>query len=525
MTAPKRRCAIYTRTSTEEGLSQDFNSLHAQAEACAAYIASQAGEGWQKARKVYEDGGYSGGALNRPALLELLDEIKSGKIDVVVVYKVDRLTRSLADFAKIVEILDAAGASFVSVTQSFNTTTSMGRLTLNVLLSFAQFEREVTGERIRDKFAASKAKGMWMGGVPPLGYDISNRALVINEPEAETVRALYRRYLEVKSIQVLTEELEKAGVRSKRHLTAKGVELGGVPISRGALTHILANPVYRGIVRHKGVFHAGLHQPIIDEETWRAAQEARGVAIRRHRSLTRHSAMLVRLVFDDNGNPMGPTATRKKGVLYRYYATRSRSVGSISRAPMAALDETVTTELEPLLRGDWMRGSTPRDRIICALQRVSIGSDLVITVPAIAIDDTALLSMPVERQILREGETIVIRCPISMARPRNTTMLIRSGGVSQPRADRSLMRAVALAPVWMKRLDSGEVASIKALARSEKLCVLHTARLLPLAYLAPDLVTQILEGRQPRTLTLTALIAEPLPLDWSAQRARFATFA
>jgi site-specific DNA recombinase len=218
----KLQCAIYTRTSTEEGLSQDFNSLHAQAGSSQAFIRSQASEGWIATKRVYEDGGFSGGSMDRPALQELLNDVKAGRIDVIVVYKVDRLTRSLADFAKIVEILDEAGASFVSVTQSFNTTTSMGRLTLNILLSFAQFEREVTGERIRDKFAASKAKGIFMGGTPPLGYDLGVRSLVINEAEAEIVRFIFQRYLELKSITLLCAELERSGIKSKQHESRKG---------------------------------------------------------------------------------------------------------------------------------------------------------------------------------------------------------------------------------------------------------------------------------------------------------------
>ncbi|MDX2276665.1 MAG: recombinase family protein, partial [Hyphomonadaceae bacterium] len=271
----KRQCAIYTRTSTEEGLGQEFNSLHAQAEACAAFIKSQASEGWVAARRVYEDGGYSGGSLDRPALRELLDDIKAGRIDVVVVYKVDRLTRSLADFAKIVEIMDAEGASFVSVTQSFNTTTSMGRLTLNVLLSFAQFEREVTGERIRDKFAASKAKGIFMGGTPPLGYDIGERALVVNPAEAETVRFIFRRFLETKSVSDLAHDLSERGIKSKRYTSRKGNTRGGATIYPGALTQILDNPVYCGIIRHKGVQHAGQHERIIDKDLWDAVQELR----------------------------------------------------------------------------------------------------------------------------------------------------------------------------------------------------------------------------------------------------------
>src|SRR6202048_2802434 len=246
MATPKLRCAIYTRKSSEEGLEQHFNSLHAQREACEAFIKSQAGEGWRLVKSAYDDGGLSGGTMERPALQRLLSDINQGLIDVVVVYKVDRLTRSLTDFAKMVEVFDARGVSFVAVTQQFNTTTSMGRLTLNVLLSFAQFEREVTGERIRDKIAASKRKGIWMGGLVPLGYEVRDRQLVINEAEATTVRHLFTRYTELASVRRLKEELDRNGVRSKIRVSKDGVESGGQAFSRGALYTLLRNPIYVG---------------------------------------------------------------------------------------------------------------------------------------------------------------------------------------------------------------------------------------------------------------------------------------
>jgi DNA invertase Pin-like site-specific DNA recombinase len=529
----KRRCAIYTRTSTEEGLAQDFNSLHAQAEACAAYVKSQAGEGWSAARTIYEDGGFSGGSLDRPALTGMLEAIRAGQIDVVVVYKVDRLTRSLADFAKIVEIMDKAGASFVSVTQSFNTTTSMGRLTLNVLLSFAQFEREVTGERIRDKFAASKAKGMWMGGQPPLGYDINDRALVVNEPEAETVRLIFRRALETASVHALAEELFERGILSKKTVSRKGVIRGGKKISRGALAEMLANPIYRGMITHKGTLYPGKHQRIVDEELWQAAQSLRADQRHKHSGRNASNAQLIGKVFDDRGNVMTPSSSRKGSLRYKYYVTQTRShgrtgpAGSISRAPMIGVENAVVEEVAPLLARSLMLDGAERHQAFAATLRVEIGAaDLVIALLPQALDLSALANLKPTRQVTRKGDRIVLRCPISFARPRNSTTLIRAGvAPTAPHIDRSLVRAVALARAWMKRLETGEIASIKALARSERLCVLHTAKLLPLAYLAPDLVGQILEGRQRRTLTLTALISEPLPLTWQAQRERFAAFA
>ena len=280
---PVRRCAVYTRKSSEEGLEQDFNSLHAQREACEAFIRSQAGEGWRLSKTHYDDGGISGGTMERPALQRLLDDIRAGLVDVVVVYKVDRLTRSLADFAKMVEIFDTNGVSFVAVTQQFNTTTSMGRLTLNVLLSFAQFEREVTGERIRDKIAASKRKGIWMGGTIPLGYDVCERRLVINETEADLVRQLYQRYLELGSVRLLKTELDQRGVLSKARRSCTGTKSGGKSFSRGALYELLSNPIYIGELRHKRERHPGQHEPILERATWEQVQQRlRGGARRDH---------------------------------------------------------------------------------------------------------------------------------------------------------------------------------------------------------------------------------------------------
>src|SRR5687768_1704350 len=266
--ASKRRCAIYTRKSSEEGLEEDFNSLDAQREACEAYIRSQKSAGWSLLSDLYDDGGISGGTLERPALQRLLADIQAGRVDLVVVYKVDRLTRSLADFAKIVEVFDAQGVSFVSVTQQFNTTTSMGRLTLNMLLSFAQFEREVTGERIRDKIAASKQKGMWMGGPTPLGYEPNGRSLKVQEPDAETVRTLFRLYLELGSVRRLKEEADRRGLISKLRPHWKGRMRGGRPFSRGFLYHLLQSPIYIGRIGHNGGSFEGQHPAIVDREIW-----------------------------------------------------------------------------------------------------------------------------------------------------------------------------------------------------------------------------------------------------------------
>src|SRR5215218_8869451 len=261
---PKRRCAIYTRKSSEEGLEQNFNSLDAQREACEAYVASQKHEGWGVLSQMYDDGGFSGGTMERPALKRLLADVAAGKIDVVVVYKVDRLTRALSDFAQIVEIFDERNVSFVSVTQAFNTTTSMGRLTLNVLLSFAQFEREVTGERIRDKIAASKRKGMRMGGPVPLGYDVKDKKLVINTEEAERVRYIFGRYLELKSLTELLRDLRQRGIRTKTSHRADGSVRGGICFNKGGLAYLLKNRVYVGEISHKGKHFPGEHTSILE---------------------------------------------------------------------------------------------------------------------------------------------------------------------------------------------------------------------------------------------------------------------
>ena len=325
----KLRCAVYTRKSSEEGLEQEFNSLDAQREACEAYVASQRHEGWTALPALYDDGAYSGGTMDRPALQRLLEDVRAGKIDVVVVYKVDRLTRSLTDFAKIVEIFDAKGVSFVSVTQAFNTTSSMGRLTLNVLLSFAQFEREVTGERIRDKIAASKKKGMWMGGLPSLGYDVKERKLLVNEAEAATVRHIFQRYLQLGSVRALRDDLAARGIVSKRRKASDGSPYGGQRFSRGALYLMLQNRIYRGEIVHKGKAFPGEHAAIVDEELWREVQnrlEANRLE-RREGDKAIEPSLLTGLVFDAQGEPMTPTHAAKKGTRYRYYVSRRLIIG------------------------------------------------------------------------------------------------------------------------------------------------------------------------------------------------------
>ncbi|MEN9923978.1 MAG: hypothetical protein RL268_104 [Pseudomonadota bacterium] len=349
-TSPRRlRCAVYTRKSSEEGLEQEFNSLDAQREACEAYIASQRAEGWACMRERYDDGGFSGGNLDRPGLKCLLEDVEAGLIDVIVVYKIDRLSRSLMDFSRLVEVLDRHNVTFVSVTQAFNTTTSMGRLTLNVLLSFAQFEREVTGERIRDKIAASRAKGMWMGGFVPLGYDAVNRKLVINDAEAALVRHIFERFVQLGSITTLTRELVARRAKSKR----------GMPIDKGFLYKVLRNRVYIGEAVHKGTSYPGEHEAIIDLELWNKAQAINKESPRKRANNARAQTpfLLKGLVFNDTGVAMTPTHTRKGDKLYRYYVSmdvihnRAGEFGAGPRRLNAGMVEgVVLKELRRMLR-------------------------------------------------------------------------------------------------------------------------------------------------------------------------------
>jgi site-specific DNA recombinase len=359
----RKRCAIYTRKSTDEGLDQDYNSLEAQRDAGLAFVTSQRSEGWTVVQDGYDDGGYSGGNVERPALKRLLEDIEAGRIDIVVVYKIDRLTRSLPDFAKLVDVFDRNGVSFVSVTQQFNTTTSMGRLTLNILLSFAQFEREVTGERIRDKIAASKAKGMWMGGTPPLGYDVLERKLVVNEPEADLVRDIFRRYAEHGSAAQLVRELEIEGRTTKAWQTQTGNFREGRPIDQQFIFALLRNRIYLGEIQHKGAPHAGQHAAIVSQELWNAAHafiERRKQGPREGR--IKHPALLAGLLYAPDGQLMVHNYTRKKnGRAYRYYvpylekrrragATLQPGAPRLGPLPAAEIEQVVLEQVQQTLR-------------------------------------------------------------------------------------------------------------------------------------------------------------------------------
>ena len=350
----KLRCAVYTRKSTEDGLEQEFNSLDAQYEACAAYAVSQRHEGWVLHPERYDDGGFSGGNIQRPGLKRLMADVAAGKVDIILLYKIDRLTRSLADFAKIVEVLDKAGASFVSITQSFNTTTSMGRLTLNMLLSFAQFEREVTGERIRDKIAASKRRSMWMGGKVPVGYLVSDRKLIVNESEARVVRCIFERYLEVGSVVELVDVLEREGYRTEVKVSAAGQMRGGVSYSRGMLYRLLTSPVYRGMIAHKRELFTGEHEAIVSQELWDRVQAQMLGRTQGHarRLKAKDPSLLVGLIFDGIGRAMTPNHSLKGKVRYRYYVTRPELIDGAEAWRVSAhdLEALVCERLAALLQ-------------------------------------------------------------------------------------------------------------------------------------------------------------------------------
>ena len=391
MKPPVKRCAIYTRKSSEEGLEQEFNSLDAQYESCLAYIASQKAEGWIALKGRYDDGGFSGGNLERPGLKQLLADIQAGKVDTVVVYKIDRLTRSLMDFAKLVEVFDKHGVTFVSITQSFNTTTSMGRLTLNVLLSFAQFEREVTGERIRDKIAASKKKGLWMGGVAPVGYSIVEKKLVIDPESAPLVQRLFERYHALGCVSALKRELDREGITSRVWSSTTGQQHGGASFSRGILYKILRNPIYIGQVAHKGVTYDGQHEAIIAQELWEKVQ----AQLISHATRGRGTAsvpmaeLLKGKLFDPDNRPYSPTYTTKGNRRYRYYISqnllqcRDHPKGIIARLPAQELEDTVLNGMAGLLSENHLAAifgvdeHTPNIRYIMS-NKMQIGSQKLV---------------------------------------------------------------------------------------------------------------------------------------------------
>jgi len=533
----KLRCAIYTRKSSEEGLEQDFNSLHAQREACEAYIKSQAGEGWIALETAYDDGGFSGGTMDRPGLKALMGDLEAGLIDVVVVYKVDRLTRALTDFSRIVEAFDRHGVSFVSVTQAFNTTTSMGRLTLNVLLSFAQFEREVTGERIRDKIAASKAKGMWMGGNTALGYDARERKLVVNAAEAATVRMLFERYLELGSVNALKAELDERGIIAKVRTASDGRQRGGGRFSRGALFHLLKNRLYRGEIVHRGVAHPGLHEAIVDAALFDAVQIglAGRAAERSRRPAKTASALLSGKIFDHDGSPMTPTfAYGKGGRSYRYYVSaplqqggRNRDDGVVRRVSAPQLEALVTEKVACVAR------STPGDQqsaVSAFLSRVDVLANAVqITVGSKIVGSRSTAAhLEDSRTRLAEGDAlerlmtgeVQLSIPVRPVFRGGRTWLVRGGGRSagQPTVDDNLVRLLRQAHAWLRDHEAWPSDSLDMLKGARAPKDSYVRKVIQLAFLAPDIQQAILDGRQPPGLTAQQIMDRPLPGAWADQR-------
>jgi len=511
---PLKRCAVYTRKSSDEGLDQAFNSLDAQREAGEAYAKSQIGEGWRVVPTRYDDGGYSGGSMDRPALQRLLDDIERGRIDVVVVYKIDRLTRSLADFARIVERFDAKGVSFVSVTQAFNTTSSMGRLTLNVLLSFAQFEREVTGERIRDKIAASKAKGMWMGGVPPLGYDIpepGSRTLRVNDAEAVTVRHIFARYLELGSVHALQRELHTSGIVSKRHTTLAGRTTGGATFSRGALFHLLRNRVYLGQIVHKDQVFAGAHLAIVGDPVFAAVQQLLDGNARRHRLSEGGRVMRAPLtgrIRDAVGEPMSPTFSRSHtGRLYRYYVSASLQQGGRAN-PDGIVRRIAAPRIEQILTDScrrWLRDPAAGLEAIRAVQIHSDRVDVTIARPKGLHVELA----SEERLLGADRMTAQILVPICLGSDRCASTTRGAAPTDGP--DSTLIAALRRAHRMLARDSRGPLLDAAPVSIYER-------KILRLALLAPDIQRDMFAGRQPHGFNLETFVNGDVPLAWTAQR-------
>ena len=550
MNKPLLRCAIYTRKSSEEGLEQGFNSLDAQREACEAFILSQQHEGWKLVPTFYDDGGYSGGNMERPALKQLLADIDQKKINVVVVYKVDRLTRSLADFAKIVEQFDAKGISFVSVTQQFNTTSSMGRLTLNVLLSFAQFEREVTGERIRDKIAASKAKGMWMGGTPPMGYIPKERTLEIEPQGAALIKLIYEQYLAIGDVRRLKLHLDRQGIRSPVSTSIAGRCYGGVYLGRGQLYRLLSNPIYLGKIVHKEQIFPGQHPAIIDQNLWDRVQAKLSSNLQGHklRQSAPSDSLLTGLVFDDAGHRLVPSHSQKHSKRYRYYLSKplvTQSRGDAPKGLRIPADDLEKVVIEEL--GHWLRDTNAlidtlsidaehmqefAQRTLGIANQLQVASaqrhewiQQLITKVIVSSKSITLEMNPTPLQLnislhANEVQTICLQVPIQINRCGFAMRLIIDGNQTVGQApDQRLIASIRKAQDWLEQLMSGKTTSLGAIAKAEGVTTTHVTNIINRAFLAPDIVRMILNGTQPATLTSDSLKRVlPLPLDWEEQR-------
>jgi DNA invertase Pin-like site-specific DNA recombinase len=549
------RCAVYPRKSTEDGLEQEFNSLDAQYEACTAYALSQRHEGWVPVKDRYDDGGFSGGNMERPGLKRLLADVEAGRVDIILLYKIDRLTRSLTDFARIVDVLDRAEASFVSITQSFNTTTSMGRLTLNMLLSFAQFEREVTGERIRDKIAASKKKGLWMGGPVPLGYEVRDRKLVVNEGEADQVRHIMRRYLALGSVPVLAAELNREGYRTKVQRRTSGPHRGGCIFRRGTLYHLLANRIYRGFIVHKDKHYPGEHEAVVGEELWEAVQSrlAENACGSSRRLKHQHPSLLIGKVIDGEGRQMSPSHTTKSRRRYRYYITHSDQLDGARAWRVSAhdLEQLICSsiagklvdsqfvlglaggctheaeQLQNALAGADSVAATLRsggahakaellsllvrqvrlheDRIEVELNNEEFRKHLGITGESSAASEGSMISIAAVR--VRRGHQLRLIVP--------GTESCRSKPV---RRNDKLIGLFAEAHQARQLILTHPKHTIARIAKENGRCRTRLGKLVAVSCLAPDIVTAIVEGRQPEHVTAARLMGMALPPSWDEQR-------
>lgn len=540
MSSPKPlRCAVYTRKSTEDGLDQEFNSLHAQREACEAYILSQRHEGWGLVETRYDDGGFSGGNMERPGLKALLEDVESGCVDVIVVYKVDRLTRSLADFAKIVERLDAREASFVSVTQAFNTTTSMGRLTLNVLLSFAQFEREVTGERIRDKIAASKKKGLWMGGPVPLGYEVIDRKLIPVPEEAERVRTIMRRYIASRSANELIAQLEAEGIRTKVQRRTSGPHRGGISFRRGSLFHLLKNPIYRGKIVHKGEVYEGEHEQIVDEDLWNAVQQRlqeKAPPRRRPKNDPQH-ALLRGLLTDPEGRPIVPTYATNGTRRYAYYETRKDLARpddvQATRIGQGQLERHLIVHLTALLKDEHALGRISGDEAGGTLRELfakckDAALALGYNASRQAIIPQLIAAMQVHHDridVRLNAEALGCRnsrhwdwsLPLPTRKPFREAKLRIDHEANPKPIDTGLIALLGDALRARELVIANPELSINQIAKREGRCRKRLTKLVRLSWLSPNIVEAIVDGKAPARLTRKRLFDADLPISWAAQ--------
>ena len=556
------KCAIYTRKSSEEGLDQSFNSLDAQREACEAYVLSQRHEGWVALSAKYDDGGFSGGNMERPALKKLMADIADGKVNTVVVYKVDRLTRSLADFAKLVEQFDSKGVTFVSVTQQFNTTTSMGRLTLNVLLSFAQFEREVTGERIRDKIAASKAKGMWMGGRVPPGYDLRERRLYINPVEAEQVREIFRQYLRLRTVPALMNHLISIGIRTKVRISPGGMKTGGLSYSRGGLYRLLNNRIYIGEIEHKQSIYAGEHEGIVDLETWKQVQEllVQNRQGRSDRPRTQGGGMLTGLLFSEDGIRYIPTNAQKRGLRYHYYTSQAIIKGNkdipMGRLPAPALESAVASRINEFLQSssevldglkqfdsedlnygmllreakqrasEWARLTYPEraDLVRSMLHRVLVTEGwLEIQLDLEAVIQV-LLHRPAQEEIGKKNvHSFSLKAAFRhFAQGKSLKLVIGNERLASSASREAIVKAIARARAWYDLIAEGKAAGLSDLARQQGLTHRYVKNIFPLAFLSPESVEFLLNNPDDQPLTLDSLMGKvPVLLDQQRSFVRF----